>query len=250
MCSRYNTKTNLSSIASDLNAKPAFDFAIASEVFPLAMAPTLVINREGQRELRPMTFGLTPQGKTRDKKMPPFNNARIESRDKWPWRTPLEKYRCIVPMDSFREPCYWGESAGKEVDFRRADGRLLLAAAIFSVTKSDNDGSMLSMSLITRPALPTVMEHGHHRSPFFLSLDGVDDWMDRSPRPLDQSLEVLKQYTEDPVLEPSVSREMVASWSKRKAANVKKRDEQLADIDKSGPLGLNSVLSYGNQHKH
>ncbi len=238
MCNRYNIKTNLSSIASELNAKPAFDFEIADEIFPLAMAPTLVINRDGQRELRPMTFGLTPLGKTRDKKMPPLNNARIESREKWPWKTPFEKYHCIVPMDSFREPCYWGESAGKEINFRRDDGRLLLAAAIFSVTKSDKDESELSMSLIMRPALATVMEHGHHRSPFFLRLDGVDDWMDRSPRPPVQSLEVLKQYAVDPVLETSVSREMVASWTKRQAANVKKRDEQLADIEASGPFGF------------
>jgi len=164
------------------------------------MAPTLVINRDGQRELRPMTFGLTPSGKTRVKKMPPFNNARIESREKWPWKIPFEKYRCIVPMDSFREPSYWGESAGKEVNFRRADGKLLLAAAIFSVTKSDKDESELAMSLIVRPALPTVMEHGHHRSPFFLSLDGVDDWMDRLPRPPEQSIEVLEKYADEPVL--------------------------------------------------
>lgn len=238
MCNRYTIKTNLSSIASELDAKLAFDFEIAGEVFPLTMAPTLVINRDGQRELRPMTFGLTPGGKIRDKKMPPFNNARIESRDKWPWKTPFEKYRCIVPMDSFREPCYWGESAGKEVNFRCADGTLLLAAAIFSVTKSDNDESELSMSLIMRPALPTVMEHGHHRSPFFLSLDGVDAWMARSPRPSKQSLDVLKQFAHDPLLESSVSREMVASWTKRKAANVKKRDEQLADIEASGPYGF------------
>ncbi len=238
MCNRYNIKTNLKAIASELAAQTAFDFDITGEVFPLVDAPVLVINREGQRELRPMTFGLTPAGKTRDKKMPPFNNARIESRDKWPWKTPLERFRCVVPMESFREPCYWGEAAGKEVNFRRADGKLLLAAAIFSVTKSDNDETEFSMSLLMRPALPTIMEHGHHRSPFFIGLDGVDEWMDRSPRPPHRSLDVLRQYADEPILEPSVAREMVESWTKRKSANVKKRDEQLADIEATGPLGF------------
>jgi hypothetical protein len=62
--------------------------------------------------------------------------------------------------------------------------------------------------------------------------------MERSPRPPDQSLEVLKRYADDPVLETSVSREMVASWTKRQAANVKKRDEQLSDMEASGPFGF------------
>lgn len=238
MCNRYNIKTNLKAIASELSARLAFDFEIAAEVFPLAIAPAMVINHDGLRELRPMAFGLTPTGRTRDKKMPPFNNARIESRDKWPWKTSFEKHRCVVPMDSFREPCYWGKSAGKEVNFCRTDGKLLLAAAIFSVKKSVVEEPEFSMSLIMRPAVPTVMEHGHHRSPFFLSLDGLDEWMDRSPRSSDQLLDVLRQYADLPDLETSVAREMVASWTKRKSAMENKRDEQLAEIEATGPLGF------------
>ncbi len=89
-----------------------------------------------------------------------------------------------------------------------------------------------------RPALPTVIEHGHHRSPFFIHLDGIDERMDRSSRPPVQSLKVLRQYADEPELETSVAREMVVSWTNRKDANLKKRDEQLADIEATGPLGI------------
>lgn len=106
------------------------------------------------------------------------------------------------------------------------------------MTKSEKGESELSMSLIMRPALRIVMEHGHHRSPFFFSFDCVDDWIDRSPRPPDKSFEVLKQYADDPALETSESREMVVSWTKRQAANAKKRDELLSDIEASGPFGF------------
>ncbi len=246
MCNRFNIKTNLRSIATELDAQPAFDFEIAEEIFPLSLAPTLVVNRDGQRELRPMTFGLTPPGRVRDTKMPPFNNARIESREKWPWKKSFERFRCIVPMESFREACYWGQSAGKEVNFSRADGRLLLAAGIFSVTSAPDREPTLSMSLMMRPALDQVMQHGHHRSPIFLDAEGIDPWIDRGPRPPDQSVEVLKQFAIEPNLQTMVAREMVASWTKRKSGNERKetsnyltsptRDRSAASNEKARPI--------------
>jgi putative SOS response-associated peptidase YedK len=81
-------------------------------------------------------------------------------------------------------------------------------------------------------------DHGHHRSPFFLKLDGLDEWMDRSPRSSDQLLDVLRQYADVPDLETSATREMVASWTKRKSAMENERDEQLAEIEATGPLGF------------
>lgn len=238
MCNRFHVRTNLHDICSHLDAQAKFDFDVPEEVFPLAKAPVLAINRDGMREVRPMTFGMGGESGKGGGAKYMLNNTRIESRTKWPWKTPFEKYRCVVPMTSFREPCYWGETAGTESSFLPTDDKLLLAAAIFSFKQAENEEPELSMSLIMRPALPYVMEHGHHRSPFFLHRDGLDEWMDRKPRPAEQSLAVLREFAYEPSLTHQVDREMAASWVKRKNANLKKRDEQLADIEKTGPLGF------------
>jgi putative SOS response-associated peptidase YedK len=94
------------------------------------------------------------------------------------------------------------------------------------------------MSIVMRPALPFVMEHGHHRSPFFLRREGLDAWLQRSSRESAESIEVLREYADEPSLTVEIERQMAASWVKRQKANLSNRDEQIAEIEKLGPLGF------------
>lgn len=238
MCNRYQLRSDLHSICRELSAQSKFNFKVPDEVFPYTKAPVLAINREGHRELRTMTFGMGNREGSSSGRTHVLNNTRIESRGKWPWKTSFEKYRCVVPMTSFREACYWGETEGTEVSFAASDGKLLLAAGIFSFHNSDTEDPELMMSVIMRPALPFVMEHGHHRSPFFLRREGLDSWMQRTSRSADESVEVLREFADDPTLNYEVDRHMAASWTKRKTGNLKQRDEQLAEIAETGPLGF------------
>lgn len=238
MCNRYQLRTNLHSICRELGVQSTLDFEVPAEVFPYTLAPVLAINRDGDRELRPMTFGMGDRDGSSSRRAHVLNNARIESRSKWPWKTSFEKYRCVVPMTSFREACYWGETAGTEVSFEASDGQLLLAAGIFSFHAQHPDDPGLKMSVIMRPALPFVMEHGHHRSPFFIRPEGLDQWMQRTTRSADESIEVLRRFAAAPDLKCEVDRHMAASWTKRKATNLKQRDEQLIEIQQTGPMGF------------
>ena len=121
----------------------------------------------------------------------------------------------------------------------------LFAAAIFTWYREEaTDDTQeeappnFTMSLIMRPALPTVMEHGHHRSPFFLSRNGIEEWIERDSRPLQDSLAILKQHAFEPELSATVARQMAPTWTKRQSGNVAKRDEQLTAIEETGPLGI------------
>lgn len=234
MCNRYNIQTNLAEIASELDSQIAFDFRCNEEIFPGSEAPVLVINRDGQSELRPMKFGFGSDRRTG----PALNNARVESIEKWTWKKSFQRYRCIVPMNSFREPCYWGPEAGKELNFSDVSGSLLLAAAIFSFSKSNEGQTSCCMSLVMRPAIDFVMDHGHHRSPFFLRRDAIDSWMDRETRSIDQLRELLRDAADQPTLRQDVARQMAETWTKRKASRLKERDGQIEAIKASGPLGL------------
>jgi hypothetical protein len=52
-----------------------------------------------------------------------------------------------------------------------------------------------------------------------------------------ESLAILREYAYEPPLEYRVERHMAASWKGRQKARLADRDEQLAAISESGPLG-------------
>lgn len=245
MCNRFNIKTDLAHLARSLDAAPPRQMEFEEDVFPGKPAPTIAVNRSGMIEILPMAFGLVPFGKTPESQRRPLTNARVENLEKWPWKSAIKSHRCVVPMTGFREPCYWGETAGTEVDFAVPTDSPLFAAGIFTWYRDEqaNDSqeeapANFTMSLIMRPALPTVMEHGHHRSPFFLSRGGIQQWIERDSRPLQDSLTILKQHAFEPELSVTVARQMAPTWTKRQSENIAKRDEQLAAIEETGPLGI------------
>ncbi|MEM9645301.1 MAG: SOS response-associated peptidase family protein [Planctomycetota bacterium] len=236
MCNRYNIKSDLATLVAELFAKAPVSFDVPEEVFPGKPAPGMLFNSDGRRELHPMRFGLIPAGKTATTKPPFFNNARIESRDKWPWNRAFVKQRCVIPMTSFREPAYWGEDAGAELQFFSSDHSLLLAAGIHTTYEVGPGCLSYSMSLLMRPAFPYVFENGHHRSPFFLRADGVDAWLDQANEPVG----TLHGFAHAPDLNHSIARQMSPSWKKRQQANLTKRDAQELAMKTDGPLGLGS----------
>jgi hypothetical protein len=69
-------------------------------------------------------------------------------------------------LSEFREPCYWGETAGSEVYFKAEDGDYLGVAGLYNVWKSQGTEKFYSMTFLMRPPSTYVMEHGHHRQPF------------------------------------------------------------------------------------
>ena len=98
----------------------------------------------------------------------PNNNARIEKYNSWPWKLPFQEHRCVLPLSEFREPCYWGETAGSEVYFKAESGEYLGVAGLYNVWKSQGTEKFYTMTFLMRPASKYVMEHGHHRQPFFI----------------------------------------------------------------------------------
>ena len=94
------------------------------------------------------------------------------------------------------------------------------------------------MTLLMRPASAPVMDAGHHRQPFFIHNEGIDRWIDQNEREPIKSKQILKQYAAEPELSYSVIRDMADTWKKRQEDRLAKRDEQLAAIVDSGPLGI------------
>jgi putative SOS response-associated peptidase YedK len=144
----------------------------------------------------------------------------------------------VLPLSEFREPCYWGEAAGSEVYFKAVDGEYLGVAGHYNVWKAEGTERFYSMTFLMRPACKYVMDHGHHRQPFFISEAGLDEWMEPVARDAEESLAILREFAHEPPLAYRVERHMAASRKGRQKDRLADRDEQLAAIDETGPLGF------------
>ncbi len=240
MCNRYNIKGTAIEVANFLLATLPVEFDYpGDDILPGYTAPGLLRNLDGERELVPMQFGLAKIGASDpfDRKWP-NNNARVEKIGGWPWKLPIKAHRCILPVSEFREPCYWGDPAGTEVYFKPLDGKYLGVAGIYNVWKTEGTTSFYSMSFLMRPASEYVMQNGHHRQPFFIEESGYDAWMQPGERDPKESLAILREHAYERPFTHSLAREMAASWTSRQKARLADRDQQIADIGTTGPLGF------------
>jgi putative SOS response-associated peptidase YedK len=111
-------------------------------------------------------------------------------------------------------------------------------AGLFNVWKTTGAERSYSMTFLMRPACKYAMDHGHHRQPFFIADDGFNKWMEPGKRDPKESLAILREYAYDGPFEYRIERQMAASWKGRQKDRLADRDEQLAAITETGPLGF------------
>jgi putative SOS response-associated peptidase YedK len=235
MCSFYNLKVNHHQILDWCGVSLDQDFPETVAVKQLGLA--LKLDDDGKRQLIPMRFGLIPAGaKSLDQYKPAYNNARFENLDKWPWKLSLATGRCVVPLTSFREPCYWGPTAGSMVNFCSPKRSILGVAAICQQFQSPG-ADLWSMTMIMRPASEYVMENGHQRQPFFIYPDGFDEWLS-GRKDLRNCRSTLARWCHEPELSYRDQVPMRPGWEKRQPAALKKRESELGVIERLGSLGI------------
>lgn len=244
MCNRYTLEQSFFDIAGNYHAIHIGDCEIKGDIFPRALAPGLLCNADGERELHAMQFSFAPP-RSETPSHPKFicNNTRVEevsNPKKWPWFDSIETSRCVVPMNAFREACYWGDPEGTEVYFHRPDNALLHAAGIYRIWKSPSDNTQLhTMSLLMKPAGDYVMDHGHHRQPILIEASGISEWINPRRIERDAAVEILRRNLADHELTHRHARDMSEGWKKRKSGNVRKRGQQLQAIEEcTHPCGF------------
>lgn len=244
MCNRYNVRGSATGIGKALGAKVQTHFTWDADIFVGSFSPGVMVV-DGERELLPMQFGLTPPwARERFNRRYPNNNARIEGvTEKKTFKEPFLSRHCVAPVSSFQEYAYWGDYQGKALNFSSAEDPYLGVASIYNVWKPrGEEEAIVTMCFLMRPACEFLMDCGHHRQPFFIQPDGFDEWMEPKERSAIECRQIIAHHAYDPPLEVEVVREMKSGWEKRQAGHIRKRDEQLAAIETSGsPLGLEGV---------
>lgn len=234
MCNRYALEGSFYDIAGNYQAMFVGDCQIQGDIFPRSLAPGLLCNLDGERELHAMQFGIAPPN-SETPSHPKFtsNNTRVEKPNVWPWQTAIETSRCVVPLSEFREPCYWGDPEGTEVYFSRADSNdLLHVAALYRLWKSpDGQQQLYTMSMLMKPACDYVMDHGHHRQPIFITRESIDDWLNPERIATNQAIQFLRDSLDEPALTHRHVRDMSPGWEKRKSGKVRNRGQQLQAME-------------------
>ena len=140
-------------------------------IAPTTWIDVVRLNKEGQRELISMRWGLIPVWwKKSLKEMPATFNARVETvAEKHMFRDAYKKRRCIVPASGFYE-CTGDKKARQPHLFTSSDGAPILALAGLWDSRWDpsNGEEILSCTLIVTEASEWMTPY-HDRMPAVLA---------------------------------------------------------------------------------
>lgn len=178
-------------------------------VAPSTSQPVIVENRDGEREVRVMTWGLTPrwakQGSGK-KTLAPIN-ARAETLNEKPmFRNLVKNRRCLVPANGFYE---WKNMGDHKQPYYITvpDDPLFAFAGLYDAWKDDGDNVVASYTIVTTAA-NEMMRPLHDRMPVILHQDDEEEWLDRSVGDAAQVERLLGPYPGDEMRAVPVSRDV------------------------------------------
>lgn len=195
MCGRFNVESDpLSKLLLELVRlrHPGPDNHNAA---PTETIVVLRQGRDGEPELVPMRWWLTPYWAKEPTGRYAMFNAKAETVDRAPaFREPFRRRRCVVPISGFYE---WSKGAGRSRD---GNGKLpyyvrphdlpgMLLAGVWDRWRNrDNDEVLESFAILTTEAA-SGLEFVHDRQPVMLSLADARRWLD--PRASSRDLKAL-----------------------------------------------------------
>lgn len=152
---------------------PNSNFQPNYNICPTQQVPVCV-NREGQRSLELLNWGLLPAWAKDTKYAAKMINARAETLEEKPSFKPLlERNRCIIMVSGFYE---WQREGQRKTPYKveRSDKESMLLAGLW--TRNDHL-DINSYTVITTAAAASFAPI-HDRSPVILERTDIDAWLD------------------------------------------------------------------------
>jgi len=180
MCGRFNiTSDPLSRLLAEMvgiTYQGTDNFNLA----PTETVPVVRVGKDGEAELVPMRWWLTPfWARELSTKYSMFNAKSETAHKSAAFKEPYRKRRCVVPVTGYYEWCR--ENQQKVPYFitpSQADG-LLLAGLWDSWTNKQSNEELLSFTVLTTAA-NDKLGFVHHRQPVMLSVAQAREWLDHS----------------------------------------------------------------------
>ncbi len=191
MCCRVTLVKTIQEAAAelgiDLGGSDARDFKPSYNCSPGQALPVLFESAGAGRAIAMMRWGVSSESRGGDKIE--LFNARAESLlEKRNFKILVPRNRAALIADGYFE---WREDDGVKIPYyiRRADGRLMLIAALFSP-----DAGSRSFTVVTREPLPEI-SFIHPRMPAIVDGAGLDAWLDVGNVSAESAIEELASFS-------------------------------------------------------
>lgn len=152
---------------------PNSNFQPNYNICPTQQVP-VCINREGQRSLELLNWGLLPSWAKETKYAAKMINARAETLTEKPSFKPLlEKNRCIIMVSGFYE---WQRERQRKIPYKveRSDKEPMLLAGLWT----RNDYLDINSYTVITTAAAASFAPIHDRSPVILERTDINIWLD------------------------------------------------------------------------
>jgi putative SOS response-associated peptidase YedK len=191
MCSRYSLTSPPEAVRAYFGYRDMPNFPPRYNIAPAQPIAVVSLNREGERQLRLMRWGLLPSFIKDPTQFPTLINARAEEvRDKPSFRHAMRYRRCLVAADGFYE---WTGPKGKRRPFllRPRQPQLIAFAGIYERWRDPAGGEIDTVAILTCPANRTVATL-HDRMPVVLPFEHFEAWLDVKGTPAETALALLQ----------------------------------------------------------
>lgn len=185
MCGRYVLEGPVGRLLQHFEAElwdqnSSFEWANSYNIAPTRVTPVIRLNRVGERVLIPHQWGLVPHWAKNEKIGAKLNNARAETIfDKPSFRTPVRRFRCLVPASGYYEwqaPEKVGH--GKRPWYIHSHHTPYFAmAGICDHWTSSTGHPLFSFAIVTCGAHHKI-GHIHDRMPVMIQREYWSEWLD------------------------------------------------------------------------
>jgi putative SOS response-associated peptidase YedK len=190
VCGRYSASRppNLetyAAVAVDDPPPPSWNVAPTDPV-------SVVVSREGRREVRTLRWGLVPSWAEDRRIASRLINARAETVATKPaFRAALLRRRCLVPADGWYE---WRAEPGrrKQPFFISQRDTSVAFAGLYEVWRDPATEELLRTCTIVTTTASDGLAYLHDRMPVVLAPDAWDLWLDGAEHPADELLGLLR----------------------------------------------------------
>jgi putative SOS response-associated peptidase YedK len=204
MCGRFDLHTSVHEFVRLLQAALLYDPAPSYNIAPTQQVAVLRVNRDDQRELVAMRWGLVPSWSKGPDNRYSMINARAETLPSKPaYRGPFKSRRCLIPADGFFE---WQRGpAGKRPYYIGVGGQQPFAmAGLWEAWTGSNGDRIESCTIITTEA-NSLIAGIHHRMPVILEPQNYDQWLDHSQQQNNAARALLEPFPVEPMFAHPVS---------------------------------------------
>jgi putative SOS response-associated peptidase YedK len=164
-------------------------------IAPTQMVP-VVLDKDGQRVLAEMKWGLIPFWAKDPKKTKPIINARSESIAEKPFfKQAANKRRCLIPADGFYE---WKKANKEKIPLfiHFPDKEIFAFAGLWDQWKSPEGDILRSCTIVTTEA-NQFMSAVHDRMPVIVRPEHEARWLDPEVKDIEKLRDVLEPLSND-----------------------------------------------------